>query len=75
VVWEGWRREAPPYPDLGRETEVIGRDRNGGLLNEREAKQKLIIARRSAAVDPLRTVALCPSNGSKAPTADHPLSG
>ena len=25
VVWEGWRREASPYPDLGREAPLQGR--------------------------------------------------
>ena len=27
VVWEGWRREAPPYPDLGRIAPLQGQPR------------------------------------------------
>ena len=29
VVWEGWRREASPYPDLGREARLRGSPREG----------------------------------------------
>jgi hypothetical protein len=26
VVWEGWRREASPYPDLRRKADIAGRE-------------------------------------------------